>query len=164
MKNIFILIIVLSAITSSCAQNDNWKILEEKIKRETNICRPCLDKYSNDEIKPLLNILGKDLKTQVFDSLNYNRQISFSFCNNKYKEEGYLDCIYITELKASNESIAMDSYKKLIKIPETTIHYIRPQNWEWIVRGNYIYFLYSNTYKQDSYEFNEIKKIVYEIL
>ncbi len=154
----------MNLFNSSCAQDNKWFQLKEKINKTFKICEPCVDRYDEKDVRILLDILNKDLGTNKLDSLKYKRQYAFSFCENKYKEKGYLDCFYITELKASDAEEAENIYKELEKIPNTTIYYVRPQFWHWILRGDTIYFLYSNVYGFDSYEFEEIKAIMYKIL
>lgn len=146
----------------SHGQNDKWLQLEKKIE-SIGICQKCIDDYSEKEIDGLFSVFNKDLKTDVFDNLEFRRQISLSFCNSQYQEGEYLDCIYITELEAPTQEIADKIFDKLNRLPNVTIHYLPPQYWKWIKRGDKIYFLYSNAYPEGSPEFDEIKKYMYQI-
>lgn len=161
-KTLLIGLLLLTEI--SCGQNNKWIELERTIKKSFKTCEPCLDEFSERKIEYLFQVLKEDFNTNIFDRLYFNKQISFSFCQNKYKNEGYMDCIYITKFSTDNVKDTEEIYEWLMKIPQTTIHYKPPQFWKWIMRDNSIYMLYSNVYDMESYEFEEVKKIMYTIL
>jgi hypothetical protein len=163
MKNLIIILIL--SISSSCnSQNSNWERLTDQIKNHPHTCENCFDKYTEKDVIQLFKVLNKDLNTTVFNELKFEKQVSLSFCEDKYEDKGYFDCIYVSKLRAPNAEIAEQVFSKLKEIPEKTIHYIKPKNWDWIIRKDIIYFVYSNTYHTESYEFSEVSSLVRTIM
>ena len=119
--------------------------------------------FSEKKIGYLFNALNEGLKTDVFNNLSYNEQLSFSFCNNKDDKLKYIDCFYITEYIAPNNKDAIEVYSQIEKIQNTTIYYKPTRNWDWLINQDKIYFISSVIYSPNSPEFKSVVKIIKDV-
>lgn len=160
----YLLTLTFIFIFISCnGQQDKWKELDKELHNSLAYCKPCAIDFSEKKIGYLFNALNEGLKTDVFNNLSYNEQLSFSFCNNKDDKLKYIDCFYITEYIAPNNKDAIEVYSQIEKIQNTTIYYKPTRNWDWLINQDKIYFISSVIYSPNSPEFKSVVKIIKDV-